>query len=317
MMIRMLSRRAWSTAALAGITGCASRKRKTVGVVAKATSHLFFVAVHRGVDRAAREFDVDIIWNGPNDETDHSRQIQIVDSMITRGVDGLAISATDERALAEPVAKAIARGIPVCIFDSGVNGSGFVSFIATDNYGAGCTAAGTLAAVLGGRGTVAMVMQKPGGTSTGLRERGFEATVKSNFPNMRIVARQYGMADEARSLAAAENILSAHPELGGIFASSEAASVGTIQALRARELGGKVRLVAFDASKTHVEALRDGIVDAMLVQDASRMGYEAVRAIVHRLKGRTPPPRVDLQARVIRKKDLGTPEVEALLEGFL
>ena len=156
---------------------------------------------------------------------------------------------------------------------------GYVSFIATDNYGAGCTAGRKLAALIGGTGTVGMVMQKPGGVSTELRERGFADTISKEFSAIRIVARQYGMADPARSRAAAENILAAHPDLDGIFASSEASSIGSILAIRSRNLSGKIKLVTFDFSDTHIEALTDGTVDVMLIQDPFRMGYEAVKSL--------------------------------------
>jgi ribose transport system substrate-binding protein len=276
---------------------------------------LFFVSVRAGVNRASKEFATEVLWNGPNEETDHGRQIEIVDAMIAQRVDGLAISATDEHALARPVSKAIASGIPVVVFDSGVNAPGYVSMIATDNYEAGCKAARTLAGLTGGSGSVGMVMHKPGGTSTQLRERGFEETIRREFPNVSIVARQFGMADEARALAAAENILTAHPKLSGIFASSEASSIGAIQAVSGRGMAGKLRLVTFDTSKSHVEALRNGTVDVMLVQDAFRIGYETVRALAEKLRGGTPPQRVDLPVREVVKADLDKSDVKALLAG--
>ena len=282
-------------------------------MVPKATSHLFFVSIHSGVRTAAQEFGVDVIWNGPNDETDHNRQIQIVDSMITRRVDALAISATDEHALTAPVERAIAAGIPVTVFDSGVETDRYVTFVATDNAGAGVRAAKLLAALTPGKRTVAMVMQKPGGTSTGHRERAFEETLAREFPGHAIVARQYCMADRARALAAAENILTAHPDIGGIFCSSEAASLGTIQALGARGLGGKVRLVTFDTSETHVAALRAGTIDVMLVQDAVQIGYQAVASLARKLRGETPPRLASLPAREIVQADLGKPDVQSLL----
>jgi ribose transport system substrate-binding protein len=194
-----------------------------------------------------------------------------------------------------------------------VNFDSYVSFIATDNYGAGCTAARRLASLIGGKGTAGMVMQKPGGTSTELRERGFADTIGKEFPDVRIVARQYGMADPARSRAAAENILAAHPDLGGIFASSEASSIGSILAIRSRNLSGKVKLVTFDFSDTHVEALKDGTIDIMLVQDPFRIGYEAVKSLAEKLGGAAPAKNLELPARVIVKSDLDKPEVRALL----
>ena len=134
------------------LAACAARRSKVIAVVPKAVSHLFFVAVHAGVKRAAEETGAAILWNGPDDETDHARQIQIVDAMITRRVDALAISATDERALSATVQRAIQAGIPVTIFDSGVNVEGYVTFVATDNYQAGVTAARELTRSVFNRG---------------------------------------------------------------------------------------------------------------------------------------------------------------------
>ncbi len=301
-----------SAGALAMLSGCRRSGQKTIGVIPKATSHLFFLSVHAGVEQAAKDLHVNVLWNGPQNETDYSRQIEIVDAMITRQVSAIAISATDEDALVAPLERAIRAGIPVTVFDSAVNIKDYVSFIATDNYAAGCTAARTLAGFIG-RGKVGMVMQKPGGTSTVLRERGFDAMVAKEFPNVQIVARQYGMADPARSRAAAEDILSAHPDLAGIFASSEAASLGSIQAIKNRNLSGKVKLVTFDFSKAHVEALEDGTISAMLVQDPFRIGYEAVKSLAQKLNGTIPPKQMELPARVILKADLSKPEIRALV----
>jgi ribose transport system substrate-binding protein len=233
--------------------------------------------------------------------------------MVARRVDALAISATDERALVAPLERAAAAGIPVSVFDSAVNFENYVSFVATGNYDAGSTAARALAGLVGGAGKTGMVMQKPGGLSTGLRERGFEETMAREFPRIAIAARQYGMADPARSRAAAENILTAHPDLKGVFASSEAASIGAIHAIRSRQMSGKVRLITFDSSDTHIEALRAGTIDLMLVQEPFRIGYEAVKSLVEKLNGRTPARRLDLAARRIVKADLDKPEVKALL----
>ncbi|HUS08436.1 MAG TPA: substrate-binding domain-containing protein [Bryobacteraceae bacterium] len=311
--LMLMRRRSLLTAVLPWLSGCNRSRRKVIGVVPKATAHLFFQSVHAGVDRAAKDFTVTVQWNGPYEETDHTRQIQIVDAMVTQRVDALAISATDERALAGAVQRAIQAGIPVTIFDSGVDVQDYVSFIATDNHAAGCIAARRLGGLIGGKGAVGMVMHKPGGTSTMLRERGFEETIAAEFPRVSIAARQYGMSDPAKSRAAAENMLTANPNLSGLFASSEPSSIGTIQAIKSRGLSGKLKLITFDSSDAHVDALRDGTIDLMLVQDPFRLGYEAVKSLVDKLHGATPVKRVDIPAREIAKADLEKPEVQALL----
>ena len=297
---------------LATLAACNRSSKRVIGVVPKATSHLFFMAVHAGVKLAAAEFGFDIDWNGPQDETDHARQIQVVDAMVAQRVSALAISATDENTLSQAVQRAIDAGIPVSVFDSGVNAHGYLTFVATDNLAAGVTAAERLAGLVQEKGKVGMVMHKPGGTSTMLREKGFESTMKK-YPGITNAARQYGMADRAKARAAAENMLTAHPDMAGLFASSEASSLGAMQAIESRGLSGKVKLITFDTSDSHIASLKAGTIDLMLVQDSHRMGYEVVKSLAMKLQGGTSPARLDLPVQIIAQADLTRPEVQALL----
>jgi len=305
-------RAVWALAALLAI-GCKSGSRRVIGVVPKSTAHIFWVAVESGARAAAREAGVEIIWNGPPAETEYDRQIQIVDSLITRRVDGLAVAATERKALIASIDRAMALGIPVVIFDSGIDSENYTSFVATNNYEAGQMGARTLARLIGGRGKVGLIMHAPGSFSTMERERGFEDVIRSEYPDIRIVGRQFGMADRAKSRAAAENILAAHPDLSGLFASTEPSSSGTSLALKGRGLAGKVRFVAFDFAQNMVEDLKAGVIDAMVVQDPYGMGYQVVKVLVDRLNGVTPPKRIDMHARVVTRPDLERPEIRRLL----
>jgi ribose transport system substrate-binding protein len=292
---------------------CNTNRRKVIGVVPKGTSHLFWVSVQAGAMAAGRALNVEVLWNGPATETEYSRQIQIVDSMIARHVDGLALAAQDHTALDASLDRAAREGIPVTVFDSGVDSTNYMTFVATNNFEAGQMAARKLAELLKDKGSIAMVLHVPGSFSTMERERGFEQTIAKEFPRIHIEQKQYGMSDRSKAMAAAENILTAHPALDGIFASTEPSSVGTALALKARGITGKIKFVAFDASEGMVEDLRGGTIDALVAQDPFRMGYEAVATLVDKLNGKTPPKRIDLSARVITKPDLDKPEIKELL----
>ncbi len=293
--------------------GCTGTGKRVVGVVPKSTAHVFWVAVESGARAAAREFDLEVIWNGPPAETEYDRQIQIVDSLITRRVNGLAVAAAERKALVGSIDRAMALGIPVVVFDSGVDSTNYTSFVATNNYEAGRMGARTLARLIGGRGKVAMILHAPGSYSTMERERGFEDVMRSEFPEVRIVARQFGMADRAKARAAAENILAAHPDLEGLFASTEPSSSGASLALKGRGRAGKVRFVAFDFAQNMIEDLKAGVIDAMVVQDPYRMGYEVVRILAEKLAGKPVPKQMDLHAQVVRRPDLERPEIQRLL----
>lgn len=300
-------------ASLLIFSACNQNKKRVIAVIPKATSHVFWVAVEKGAKAAGKEFNVEIEWNGPAAETEFSRQIQIVDSMINRRVDAIALAATERKALVASVERAMKQGIPVTIFDSGLDTENYTSYVATNNFEAGQLGARALAKLIGGKGEVAMVMHVPGSVSTGDRERGFEDVINREFPNIKIVGKQFGLSDRAKSRTVAENFLTANPNLAGLFGSTEPSSTGAALAVKARGLSGKVKVVAFDASDNLVDDLKGGTIQAMVVQDPFKMGYETVKTLVEKLDGKTPAKRLDLPAKVIFAEDAGKPENQRLL----
>ena len=297
----------------AAISGCERSAGRRIGVVPKATGLIFWQSVHAGAIAGGLDADVEVVWQGPATETEFARQITIVDSMINSRVDGIVVAPTDATALISVVERAQAAGIPVVIFDSGINTDNYVSFVATDNYQGGVLGARQMAELLDGSGQVALVRMVPGSHSTNSRENGFKDTLAKEFPGIEVVAEDYCMADHAKALEIAENFLTAHPDLDGIFGSTEPATVGPARAIRGRNLSGRVRLVGFDYGDTIERDLEDGVVDAVVVQDPFRIGYIAVQTVVSRLNGDTPPKRIDTPIRVISAADLADPEVDAFL----
>lgn len=295
------------------LTACHTTQRKTIAVVPKATSHLFWVSVQAGALAAGKNLNVDVLWNGPSAETEYARQVQIVDSMIARQVDGLAVAAQDRTTLNASLDRAAAAHIPVTVFDSGVDSQNYLTFLATNNYQAGEMGARKLAELLHGKGKIAVLMNLPGSKSTVDREAGFDDAMRKEFPGIRIVARQFSMADRAKAVGVAENFLTAQPDLDGLFASSEPSAVGAALALKSRGMAGKIKFVGFDAGDDLVQDLKDGSIDALVAQDPFRMGYEAVKTLVDKLKGIDPPKVIDLSATVVTKADLDNPKVKALL----
>ena len=114
-----LTRRAWTTATFSGIlAACRGNRAKRIAVIPKANSHEFWVSVHAGAAAAGQKFGVEVIWNGPAQETEYDRQMQIVDSMITQRVDGIAVAATERKVLNRSLDRAAELGIPVTVFVS-------------------------------------------------------------------------------------------------------------------------------------------------------------------------------------------------------
>jgi len=314
--LKLLPRRALRPATavlllLAALAGCHREKKITIAVIPKGRAHMFWQSVHAGAVAAARETGVDILWNGPASETDYNGQIQIVEAMMNRQVDAIALAPIDKKAMVGVVERAARQNVPVIIFDSGIDTDLFASQVATDNYAAGVIAAERMGMLLGGKGKVVIVAVQPGAASTMAREQGFEDTIAGRFPGIQIVDKRYGMADFAKSLAVTENMLTAHPGLDGMFASNESSAVGAAQAVKGRK--AKVKLVGFDWSPTLLDDLRSGVIDSLVVQHPFKMGYESVISAVKKLRGEPLVKMNNLAPRLILKDDLDKPDVEAQL----
>jgi ribose transport system substrate-binding protein len=307
-----MKRVAW-VAVLAALvlSGCQRDRKKVVAVIPKGRAHLFWQSVHAGAIAASRQLGVEIVWNGPATETDYTGQLQIVDAMINRRVDAIALAPIDRKAMVAVVERSVREKIPVVIFDSGIDTDLFVSQVATDNYRAGEMAAERMAQILNEKGQVIMVAVQPGAASTMAREQGFEDTVRGKFPGIQIIDKRYGMADFAKSLAVTENMLTAHPDADGLFASNESSAVGAAQAVKARKSG--IKMVGFDWSPTLLDDLKHGIVDSLVVQHPFRMGYESVQAAVNHLAGKPVEKINNLAPLLVTRENLNDPKVQAQL----
>jgi len=291
--------------------GCNRNQKKVIAVIPKGNSDIFWQSVHAGAVKAARETGVDVVWNGPAGETDYTMQLQIVDAMINRHVDAIALAPIDRQAMVSVVDRAANRQVPVIIFDSGIDTQRFVSQVATDNYKAGRMAGERMGKILDGKGKVVIVGVKPGAASTEAREKGFEDAIHQQFPGISILDKRFGNASVAISMTVAENMLTGHPDLDGIFASNESGTIGSAQALRDRR--GKVKLVGFDWSPTLLDELKSGLIDSLVIQDPFQMGYIAVTTAVKHLNGQSVTKMMDMQPRLITRESLDDPAVQAQL----
>ncbi len=291
---------------------CSRNTKPIIGVIPKGASHQFWLTVQAGAIQAASEFGYEIEWNAPALEIDRARQIDIVQAMVTRQLAGIAVAPVDRKALASVIERASAAGVPVAVYDSDVDTGKRITYIATDNREGGRLAARRLGELLQGKGKVGVVGFMPGSASTQEREEGFLEEMGKAYPGIQVLGVQFGMADRAKAMAVTENMLSAHPDLGGLFADNESSSAGAVQALRSRN-ARQVKLVAFDASEQLLQELREGWIDSLVVQDPFKMGYESVKAIAEHRARQAVKPRQDLPARLLVKEDLDKPDVKALV----
>ena len=311
------------TAAVLVFTACGrSEKAKAasptktfkIAVIPKGMTHEFWKSIHAGALQAARELGVEILWKGPQKEDDRAQQITVVEDVLSRGVDGIVLAPLDDRALVRPVQDAMRENIPVVIIDSGMQGKDYVSFVATDNFRGGVLAARRMGELLGGKGRIFMIRYQAGSASTTERERGFIETVEKDFPGLTVLAKdQYAGPTTESAYQTAENLLGRFPDVEGVFCPNESSTFGALRALQEAQLAGKVKFVGFDSSPKLVQALADGHLQGLVLQNPVKMGYLGVTTMIQYLRGAKVSELIDTGVTLATKDNMGTAEIKALL----
>lgn len=290
-----------------------------IAVIPKGTTHDFWKGVERGAKKAGEELGVDIVWKGPALENDRAQQIALVQQFVTDGVSAIVLAPLDDTALLGPVKQATAAGIPVAIIDSGLKGDAgkdFIGYFGTDNKAAGKIGGEHLAKLMTKGAKAVMLRYSAGSASTGMREEGALEGLKAGGAVM-ASDNQYGEVTpesaKTKALQMVDVIEAAAKEGGGVFTVNESTTFGMLLALRQAGLAGKVKFVGFDASVPLVEALKNGEIDALVVQNPVKMGEVGVTSAVQTIRGAKVLATVDTGAVLVTKANMDDPGVKELL----
>jgi ribose transport system substrate-binding protein len=292
------------------------QEKLRIAVIPKSNTALYWKLTHAGAKLGAvSSGGVDMFWSSPQMENDITKQISIVEQSIAEGVSGIALAPLDNKALAESVAKAAKKKIPVIIFDSalkGTPGKDFVSFVSVDNKKAGALAGDQLAKLLGGKGKVVMLRYMVSKSNISEREDGFLETVSTHEGIHVIEKSTYVSGTEDEATAECMKMKDKLKEADGIFCSYEQSTVGMLYALRKLNLAGKVKFIGFDTPAPAIEALKKGEISALVAQDPARMGFLSVKTLVDYIRGKKVPSRIDTDVHMITRENLNDPDIQKL-----
>jgi len=290
--------------------------KRNIAVIPKGTTHVFWKSVEAGAKAAGADLDVNIIWKGPLKENDRAQQIALVEQFAMEGVSGIVLAPLDDNALLRPVRVAGSKNIPVVIIDSGLQGEAgtdFASFVATDNLQGGYLAGKQMAELLGGKGKVILLRYMVGSASTTNREQGFLNALKEHPELELVLDNQYAGATAGEAIQKSEELLDQLRASDGVFCPNESSTYGMLVTLRKNNMAGAIRFVGFDSSEDLIHALRQDEIQALVVQNPKKMGYQGVTTLVHLLDGIEPPARIDTGVAVVTADNLGDPEIQALV----
>lgn len=237
----------------------------------------YWKSVLKGFEDAADALNVSIEYRGAT-EYDLQEQIMVLDQVIAKKPAGIAISAIDTNGLDGVIDRAIEENIPVVLFDSGAPNSKAYSFLATNNYNAGATAAAQMAKLAGREGQVAIVTV-PGQHNHTERIQGFKDTLESTYPMMKVVDTVNGKGNAEDAEQVTSTLLEKYPDLAGVFVTEAASGVGVAEAVQ--QYGGPVQIVSFDTNKATLDLIKEGAIAASIAQGTWNMGYWSLQYLFH------------------------------------
>src|SRR5512147_397427 len=284
-----------------------------IPVISKGFQHQFWQAVKAGSERAAKEFNVDITFEGPETEAMVDKQVEMFQTALDKKPAAICLAAVDSKAFIPLLEKAKAANIPVIGFDSGVDSDIPLSTAATDNVAAAAAAADHMAELIGGSGEVAIIAHDQT-SRTGIdRVKGFTDQIKNKYPNIKIVDTQYGAGDQLKSTDIAKAVISAHPNLKGYFGANEGSIIGVLNAAKELNMGGKLVIIGYDSGKQQKDAIKSGFEAGAITQDPIGLGYKCVEAAVKAMKGEKLEKNIDTGFKWFDKTNIDDPAIAAVL----
>ena len=268
-----------------------------IPIIVKDTTSFYWQIVLAGARKAGADLHVKVPELGATSEADINGQISILENSVADKPAAIVISPTQFKALGKPI-DAAAKAVKIIGIDSGADSQAFTSFLTTDNVQGGRAAADALAAGIaaknGGKieGDVALLTNLPGVGSLDQRAQGFKEQLAAKYPGLKLSADRVGDGQATSGLNATTDLLTANPNLKGIFASNLIQAQGAGQAVAENKAQNTVTLV---------------------VQDPYRMGYDGIKTALAASKNEKVETFVDTGVNTITKTTMTTERSQALL----
>lgn len=294
------------------LAGCRGDGSGSIAVIPRTSGTVPWEPENVGAQSAAAEVGERVYWNASTREDDIDGQISLVSRMRPGMYKGLVLAPDHALALITPVRRALASGLPIVIVGSplAIPAGGNLTYVLNDEEEGGRLAAARVAALLHGKGTVALLGVDPDIAGILARAESFERHLAAEQPKVTIVVRRLGTFNYAHEQEAVETVLREHPDLNVIVALSSTATRGAISAIDSSPHRQAVRVIGFDP-----ESLPFGsaCLDAMIVQDSRGMGDRAIRLLHARFKGEPFPPSILLRPLLVTRETVGSAAVREML----
>ena len=291
-------------------SAAAAGKNYNLELVVGTKSDDFYVTMECGAMAEAKTLGVNLTVTGPADFS-ASEQAPILNAVEVSKPDALIVAPTDTKALNPELSRIAAEGVKIVFVDTTTTDpSVAVSHITSDNTGGGKLAADSLAAQIGGKGTVAVINVNPGISTTDARIAGFDAEMKAKYPNITVLPVQYDNDSSATAASQVEADIAAHPNLSGVFATNVLSAQGAATGIQHESASGRVKVATFDAEPQQITALKANTIQLAVAQSPYLEGQDGVEQAVDALSGKPVTANIGTPLVAITQSNVNSPSVQ-------
>jgi ABC-type sugar transport system substrate-binding protein len=288
----------------------AAGKNYNLELVVGTKSDDFYVTMECGAQAEAKALGVNLTVTGPADFS-ATEQAPILNAVAASKPDALIVAPTDTKALNPELSRISAEGAKIVFVDTTTTDPSIaVSHITSDNTGGGKLAADSLAAQIGGKGTVAVIDVNPGISTTDARIAGFTAEMKAKYPGITVLGTQYNNDSTTTATSQVEADIAAHPNLSGVFATNVLSAQGAAAGVQHAGSSGKVKVATFDAEPQQITALKSNTIQLAIAQSPYLEGQDGVEQAVNALSGKPVSANIGTPLVAITQQNVNSASVQ-------
>ena len=257
-----------------------------IGFLVPTLENPFFV----DMTESAKSLDSDDLKVLVQANQDELRQNQIIENFIVQGVDAICVVPINSESVIPAVIKANKAGIPVINVDNKINmesakqqGAKIAFYIGSDNFEGGQLAGKFLAEKLKGIGKVAILEGVAGNDAAIKRKGGFKEAI-NDFPKIEVVASQAADWNRQKANDIFQAILTANPDLNAVFACNDEMALGALKAIKNTKQ--KIKIIGFDGIGKVLNLIKEGKIEATIVQSTYEIGKYSIEKAVDYLNGK-------------------------------
>ncbi len=273
-----------------------SGKKITIALLPKSKGNAYFISCEKGAERAAKDLNVDLLFDGPTDP-DPAKQNEIVENWIALGVDGIAAACENKDGISTALRKARAKGIKVITYDSDATADARSFFVnqATPE-GIGNALMDEAARLMGEEGEFAIITASLTAANMNEWQKYIEQRRSAKYPRTKMVALRPCDDLKDRAQAEATALLSANPNLKLIMAICSPAVPGAAEAVKQAGKAGQVKVIGLGLPSENRRYVKEGVTQTVILWKTEDLGYLTVYAAQALAKGTLKPADRSLKA---------------------